>query len=130
MAHLEELEAELAKRFRLKPAAYWLAALDAKGVPCGPVYDMLQALADPQTQARDMVVDVEHATLGRVSTLGLPVKFSSTPGKVRMGAPVYGEHTRAVLAEHGFADDEIDALEKEGAVVAAAPAGTHREKVA
>jgi crotonobetainyl-CoA:carnitine CoA-transferase CaiB-like acyl-CoA transferase len=128
MAHLAELEAELAPRFRTRPAQEWLDALDAKGVPCGPVNDMLQALADPQTQAREMVVEVEHATLGRVKTLGLPVKFSHTPGKVRTGAPLYGEHTRAILAEHGFSREEIAAFERERAVVSAsAPAD---EKVA
>jgi crotonobetainyl-CoA:carnitine CoA-transferase CaiB-like acyl-CoA transferase len=119
MAHLHELEAELAPRFRAKPAAHWLCVLEQKGVPCGPVYDMLQALADPQTRARNMVVEVEHTTLGRVQTVGLPVKFSQTPGRVRTGAPIYGEHTRTVLAEHGFGEDEIAALEREGAVVAA-----------
>ncbi len=116
MAHLKELEAELAPRFRNKPAAYWLSALDKVGVPCGPVHDMLQALADPQTIARDMVVEVEHSTLGKVKTLGLPVKFSQTPGKVRTGAPLFGEHTRAVLTAYGFDADEITALQNEGAV--------------
>jgi crotonobetainyl-CoA:carnitine CoA-transferase CaiB-like acyl-CoA transferase len=65
MAHLQELEADLTRRFRQKPAKYWLDALEEKGVPCGPVYDMLQALADPQTLARDMVVEVEHSSLGQ-----------------------------------------------------------------
>jgi crotonobetainyl-CoA:carnitine CoA-transferase CaiB-like acyl-CoA transferase len=50
----------------------------------------------------------------------LPVKFSRTPGKVATGAPLYGEHTRAVLGEHGFSDDEIATLERERAVIAAA----------
>jgi crotonobetainyl-CoA:carnitine CoA-transferase CaiB-like acyl-CoA transferase len=88
-------------------------------VPCGPVQDMLQALSDPQTIAREMVVDVEHSTLGTVKTLGLPLKFSATPGKVRTGAPLYGEHTREVLREYGFDDLQIAAFEKEGAVVSA-----------
>src|SRR6195256_4566758 len=119
MAHLKELETELSNRFRTKPAAHWLAALDNKGVPCGPVHDMLEALSDPQTLAREMVVEVEHSTLGPVKTIGLPVKFSATPGKVRTGAPVYGEHTREVLREYGFDEAEIAALEQEGAIVAA-----------
>ena len=119
MAHLKELEAELSVRFREQTRAHWLAALDEKGVPCGPVHDMLEALDDPQTLARDMVVEVEHSTLGPVKTIGLPVKFSATPGKVRSGAPVYGEHTREVLREHGFDQAQIDAFEREGAVVAA-----------
>src|SRR6266542_7168006 len=129
MAHLKELEAELSKRFRTKPAQYWLSELEERGVPCGPVCDTLQALADPQTIAREMVVEVEHSTIGAVKTLGLPVKFSQTPGKVRTGAPVYGEHTRDILRDHGFGDEEIATLEAEGVVVAFS-SGKNRQKVA
>ena len=119
MAHLKELEAEFAKRLRTRPSEHWLNLLEEKGVPCGPVNTMLQALSDPQTLAREMVVEVEHTTLGPVKTLGLPVKFSQTPGKVRSGAPLYGEHTREILAEYGFSSDEIDACARDGVVTAA-----------
>ncbi len=120
MAHLEVLESELNGRFKAKPVEHWLAVLDAEGIPCGPVQDMIQALSDPHTIAREMVVEVEHSKLGAVKTLGLPVKFSGTPGGVRTGAPVFGEHTREVLREHGFDDREIEALEQEGAIGTAA----------
>jgi crotonobetainyl-CoA:carnitine CoA-transferase CaiB-like acyl-CoA transferase len=80
---------------------------------------MLQALADPQTIAREMVTEVEHSSLGKVKTIGLPIKFSATPGKVRSGAPLYGEHTAAVLTACGFDAEEIAALEQEGAVAGA-----------
>jgi crotonobetainyl-CoA:carnitine CoA-transferase CaiB-like acyl-CoA transferase len=130
MAHLKELESELSKRFRGKPARYWLDALEGKGVPCGPVQDMLQALRDPQTIARDMVVEVEHTALGPVKTIGLPVKFSATPGKVRTGAPLYGEHTREVLRERGFDDRQIDAFEGSGAVVSASSDRARAKKAA
>jgi crotonobetainyl-CoA:carnitine CoA-transferase CaiB-like acyl-CoA transferase len=63
-----------------------------------------------------MVVEVEHVRLGPVRTIGLPVKFSDTPGAVARGAPVYGQHTREVLREHGFADAEIDTLLADGAI--------------
>ena len=129
MGHLKELESELSARFRTRPAQHWLAALEEKGVPCGPVNDMLQALSDPQTLAREMVVEVPHTTLGPVKTIGLPIKFSETPGKVRTGAPIYGEHTRAVLREHGFDEQEIEAFEREKAFVAAEK-GTERQRVA
>jgi crotonobetainyl-CoA:carnitine CoA-transferase CaiB-like acyl-CoA transferase len=119
MGHLKELETLLTARFKTKPAEYWLAALEESGVPCGPVNDMLQALADPQTIAREMVVEVEHSTLGSVKTIGLPIKFSQTPGKVRSGAPLYGEHTSAILGAYGFDADEIAALHEEGAIAAA-----------
>ena len=127
MAHLKELETELGERFRTEPAKYWLEALEAEGVPCGPVYDMLQALADVQTLAREMVVEVGHSTLGPVKTLGLPVKFSTTSGKVRTGAPLYGEHTRAVLRECGFDDEQIACFEKEGAIVTSGPHDTRQQ---
>src|ERR1700730_10941404 len=119
MAHLKELEALLSARFRTQPAEYWLNALEEVGVPCGPVNAMPQTLAATRTIARDMVVEVEHSSLGRVKTLGLPIKFSQTPGKVRTGAPRYGEHTRAVLSAYGFDADEIAALREEGAIAAA-----------
>jgi crotonobetainyl-CoA:carnitine CoA-transferase CaiB-like acyl-CoA transferase len=126
MAHLKELEALLSARFRTRPAAHWLAALEEVGVPCGPVNDMLQALADPQTIAREMVIEVEHSSLGSVKTMGLPIKFSATPGKVRSGAPRYGEHTGAILSEYGFDASEIAALLQEGAIAAA---GAVRDEV-
>ncbi|MEA2916017.1 MAG: hypothetical protein QOJ15_8098, partial [Bradyrhizobium sp.] len=52
-------------------------------------------------------------------TMGLPIKFSATPGKVRSGAPMYGEHTAAVLTAYGFDAEEIAALQQEGAVAGA-----------
>jgi crotonobetainyl-CoA:carnitine CoA-transferase CaiB-like acyl-CoA transferase len=119
MAHLKELEEALAPYFRQRPSADWLARFEALGVPAGPVYDVLEMQADPQVQARDMVVEVEHATLGPVKTLGLPVKFSDTPGAVLTGAPVYGQHTREILRGHGFSDAEIEALLTEGAIALA-----------
>jgi len=130
MAHLKELEAELSKLFHAKPVAYWLNLLEEKGVPCGPVSDMLQALEDPQTLARQMVVTVDHSILGSVKTLGFPVKFSATPGKVRSGAPAYGEHSREILREYGFDEQQIEAFEHEKAVFAANPKGSARQPAA
>jgi crotonobetainyl-CoA:carnitine CoA-transferase CaiB-like acyl-CoA transferase len=119
MNHLQELEAALNLLFRKRASADWLERFEAAGLPAGPVQSILEMQADPQALARRMVVETEHAKLGPVKTLGLPVKFSQTPGEVATGAPVYGEHTRAVLAEHGFGTAEIEALIAEGAVIAA-----------
>ena len=116
MAHLEELETALTPYFRTRTSADLLAALEAAGVPAGPVNDVLQMHADPQVRARAMVVEVDHATAGRVETLGLPVKFEATPGAVRTAAPLYGQHTREVLAAHGFSGREVEALAAEGAI--------------
>jgi crotonobetainyl-CoA:carnitine CoA-transferase CaiB-like acyl-CoA transferase len=88
---------------------------------------MVQALRDPQTLAREMVVEVTHSTLGLIKTIGFPVKFSATPGKVRTAAPLYGEHTREVLREHGFEQEQVDAFEKSGAIVSAQSLRTRHE---
>ena len=93
--------------------------LRTAGVPAGPVLDVKQMHAHEQTRARQMVVETDHASLGKVTTLGCPVKFSSTPTGPIGAAPLLGQHTREVLREHGFNEPEIDALLKSGAAVAA-----------
>jgi len=119
ITHLKELEDALNPLFRGHTTDEWLERLEAVGMPAGPVLDVCQMHADPQALARDMVVDVEHSRVGTVKTIGLPVKFSATPGRVNHGAPVYGEHTREVLGEYGYGADEIDDLISSGAAVAA-----------
>lgn len=121
MAHLPELAARLETLFRQKPAAAWLAELDAAGVPAGPVLTVQQVAQDAQAKARDMIVETDHAVAGRTRALGLPVKFSATPGSVRHPAPVYGEHTGEVLNELGFSDAEIEAMIAAGAAHQAGP---------
>jgi len=119
MANLAALVALLEPKFKARATADWLARLEAAGVPAGPVLSVGEMQADPQARARGMVVEVPHASLGSVATLGLPVKFSDTPGGVLQGAPLYGQHSRAVLAEYGYDAAEIERLIAEGTVVAA-----------
>ena len=87
-----------------------LAALEAVGVPCGPINSIAEVAADPQALAREMVVELEHPRAGRTRALGLPIKLSATPGGVTRPAPTFGQHTREVLSEFGFSGAEIDAL--------------------
>lgn len=89
--------------------------------PAGPVLSITEMHADPQTRAREMVVPTQHPVAGDVETLGLPVKFSVTPGGVRSHAPTLGMHTREVLAELGYQASEIDRLVTSGAAVASEP---------
>jgi len=116
MAHLAELEVALTTHFRRRTSADWLARLEAAGVPAGPVLDINQMHQDPQAIARDMIVETAHPTAGPVKALGLPIKFSDSPGGGLRPAPLYGQHTREVLLEHGFAAAEIDLLAAAGAI--------------
>ncbi len=110
ITNLEALTETLAPHFEKRTTADWLARLEAAGVPAGPVLSVGEMHEDPQTIARAMVAEVPHSRLGAVKTLGLPVKLSETPGAVLRGAPTYGEHSRAVLAELGYGTEEIERL--------------------
>jgi crotonobetainyl-CoA:carnitine CoA-transferase CaiB-like acyl-CoA transferase len=116
IVHRIVLAETLAPEFRKRSSAEWLAALESAKIPAGPVLDVLQMQSDPQTRSRGMVVEAQHSVLGPVKTIGTPVKFSETPAGVRRGAPLFGEHTREVLREHGFSDDEIDRMARAGAI--------------
>jgi crotonobetainyl-CoA:carnitine CoA-transferase CaiB-like acyl-CoA transferase len=116
MANLPALIAALAPHFRKRTTAEWLERLEAAGVPAGPVLSVAEMHAHPQTIARNMVPVVEHPKAGRMQTIGLPVKFSATPGETLEPAPLYGQHSRAILSELGYATAEIDALIEESVI--------------
>ena len=119
MKHLEALTAVMNEKIRAWQTKDLIAALDAAGVPCGPINSVADMAADPHALAREMVVELQHPRAGRTRALGLPIKLSRTPGKVSRPAPVLGQHTREVLAEFGFSASEIGALVESGAAVAA-----------
>ena len=73
-------------------------------------------MADPHVRARGLVVETEHPTLGRIRTLGTPIKLSETPLSPGRPAPRLGQHTDGVLADAGFGADEIATLRRRGAV--------------
>lgn len=97
VAHNDELVGLLTEPLRTQPSAYWLARLEAAGIPAGPVMHYDEVFTDPHILARDMVAKTEHPVTGTFHTLGVTVKLSETPGAVRLAAPRLGEHTEAVL---------------------------------
>jgi glutaryl-CoA transferase len=98
-------------------AEEWIEVLLAAGVPCSRINTVQQALADPQTAATGMLIDIEHTTAGVFRSLGIPMAFSGTPLAVQYPPPALGEHTDAVLTELlGFQADDIKKL-RDAAVV-------------
>ena len=117
MQNLEELVTTLEATFTTRSTAQWLEALEKAGVPGGPINNIADVYADPQVQAREMMVEMEHPQAGRVRNIGIPVKLSETPGSVRRPAPTLGQHTNEVLAEFGYSSDDITKLRESGAVM-------------
>ncbi len=101
---------------RTRPRGHWLARLEAEGIPGGPINTYADVFADEQVAARGMVVETQHPTLGRLRTLGTPLKLSRTPLVAGRPAPLLGEHTAAVLREAGYSDTEVAELRAAGAV--------------
>ncbi|HEY6759978.1 MAG TPA: CaiB/BaiF CoA-transferase family protein [Baekduia sp.] len=100
----------------------WAAFADAHDCCVEPVLEVEEALESELVRAREMVIEFEQPGAGRVKGLGMPVKLSRTPGRVRSGGPALGEHTEQVLREAGFDAGEIAALIESGAVATAASA--------
>jgi crotonobetainyl-CoA:carnitine CoA-transferase CaiB-like acyl-CoA transferase len=121
MKNLAALTPLIAASLTTRTSAEWIRDFEAEGVPVGPVNRIGDMLSDPQVLAREMVVEVDHAKAGRVKALGMPVKFSATPGSVDRAAPLLGEHTREVLEGLGYSGAAIDKLHEDGAVLVAKP---------
>ena len=112
----DELAAELSVTLKERDTDEWVEALLDAGVPAGPIRDYRQSCEDPHTLAREMVLELDHPVEGRVRSLGIPIKLSATPGKVRRVAPGLGEHTDEILATAGFSSQEIQDMRATGAV--------------
>lgn len=115
--HHAELTEEIQKAFRTKTSPEWIAIFQEIGVPTGPIKTIPEVLEDdPHVKARQMVVEVNHPTIGPMKTLGVPVKLSETPGGVTRAAPTLGQHTVQVLVELGYSLEEIDGLREAGVI--------------
>jgi CoA:oxalate CoA-transferase len=86
---------------------YWIEVLNAAGVPCGPVYSVDQVFNDPQIADQQMALDFEDPKHGHVRVLGFPIKFADHPCRPPRSVPGLGEHGGEILAELGFAPEQI-----------------------
>ncbi len=95
----------------------WLAALEAVGVPCGPINKLDQVFADPQLRSRGMKIDMPHPLAGRVPLVNVPVRMSGTPLQTDLPPPLLGEHTARVLSERlALSDAVVSRLAADGVI--------------
>ncbi len=108
--HRRELEKALEDAIERRDRDALLKLLDEAGVPATPVNTVDQVLDDPQTATRPVIRRMRHPKLGEIPVVGMPLAFSRLAPDVRRHAPLRGEHTDEVLAEHGYTAAEIAAL--------------------
>src|SRR5580700_7691762 len=101
-----ELIPLLQKMFNGRPASAWLEQLAAAQVPAAPINTAEEAVNDPQTLARCMIVQLEHPALGMARSIGNPIKFTETPVSYRLPPPLLGEHTAEILQSLGYSEEE------------------------
>ena len=117
LVNRESLEVELELTLTTKSSGEWLEVLEKCGVPAGPILNVSEVWNDPQIQARNMEVTLEHPTAGKIKNIGLAAKLYSTPGRITKPAPLLGQHTREVLMNAGYSKKNIEALVDSGAAV-------------
>jgi crotonobetainyl-CoA:carnitine CoA-transferase CaiB-like acyl-CoA transferase len=127
--HRPELEALLQAAFLTAPASEWTGRLDQGGVPNEVPVDTddgRQILRHPANVAAGLVADYEHPILGRLRQFGQLIQMSDTPGRIAGPPPLVGQHTRQILRDVGYRDDDVDTLISEG--VAYEPDDAYRER--
>ncbi|QSI79182.1 CaiB/BaiF CoA transferase family protein [Niveibacterium microcysteis] len=102
---------------RRRTTAEWIAALEAAGVPCGPINTIPQVFDDPQVRHRGMRIEMAHPSAGKVALVGSPIRMSKTPPTYRRAPPNLGSDTRDLLARLlGRERPQLDALHEQGVI--------------
>ena len=109
----DQLVALLQQEFDTRSTDRWVDILEEAGVPCGPINDLADVFSDPQVKARDMLLEVQHPSAGKIKQTGIPIKFSATPGSIDSPPPLLGQHSKEILLELGYSQDEVEALEQQ-----------------
>ncbi len=102
----DELIPLLKSIFLTRSVSEWLALLDQAQIPCGPINNFEQVFSMPTLNEREMLVRMNHPTIGELPLVGSPLKMSDTPVEYRLPPPLMGEHTEEVLRELRYGDDE------------------------
>lgn len=110
----DQIHDDLETYFQKRNTEEWLKILLEEDVWCAPVYSFEEVEKDPQVAVNEMIVEFEHPTAGKFKTVGIPTKFSETPGAIHRPPPLPGEHTDEILKTYGnFSNEEIQTLREE-----------------
>ncbi|MDQ0213788.1 crotonobetainyl-CoA:carnitine CoA-transferase CaiB-like acyl-CoA transferase [Oikeobacillus pervagus] len=112
VTHRETLIPILQNEFIKKPTAYWQQLCQQNTIPCGPIQSMEDLVADPQLQAREMFLSMNHPEAGDIRLVGSPLKLSKTPPTFEKHPPMPGEHTEEILTQLGYSAATIADLQK------------------
>ena len=106
----------LQQHFLTRTLNEWLTDLQAGSVPSGPINDLEAVFNDPQVIAREMLTTMTHPTAGEIKQTGLSIKFSESPGELRLAPPLLGQHNEEILSEIGYSDSEIEKLKSDSII--------------
>jgi len=115
-AHRGVLNTEIEAALAAKTTAEWVEALNAEGVPAGPVNDVAQAFADPQVRHLGVAAPVTHSTAGDIDIIRNATSIDGVPDDIRRPSPMPGQHRDEILAQFGWSADEIDTLLADGVI--------------
>jgi crotonobetainyl-CoA:carnitine CoA-transferase CaiB-like acyl-CoA transferase len=99
-----------AEVLRTRTSAEWLARLDRENVPCAPVLDREQVIAQEQVRVNEVIEELEHPLAGRYRQPRPAARFSETPARIRGHAPLLGEHSAEIALELGVSGAELETL--------------------
>ena len=97
----------LQQHFLERPLDEWVKDLQEQSVPCGPINDLEAVFNDPQVHERGMYTTMSHPTAGEIKQTGLSIKFSESPGELKLAPPMLGEHNEEILSSIGYTIEEI-----------------------
>jgi crotonobetainyl-CoA:carnitine CoA-transferase CaiB-like acyl-CoA transferase len=112
----ERVVAQMTEIFKTKTKEEWFLLLSPKDIPITPVNNLDEVFSNPHVLHRRMVEEIYHPKLGKVKQVGIPTKFSRTPGKIRRTAPLPGQHTCEILKDLGYSQSKINSLKKIAAI--------------
>lgn len=115
LEHQDDIKSVIEERLKDETMDQAVELLLSKGIPAGPIYDISQIMADPQTKDREMFIEMEHPTLGNITVNGCAIKLGDTPASVRTPAPALGQDNAKVLREFlKMSDEELSDYQSSG----------------